>query len=53
MRDGVVRPETERLKFGGRAGLLLGAGVIAGFLQAEAVKGQQGSVARLVLGPEW
>ena len=53
MRDGVVRPETERLKFGGRAGLLLGAGVIAGFLQAEAVEGQQCSVAHLVLGPEW
>jgi len=32
MRDGVMRPETQRFEFGGRAGLVLGAGVIAGFL---------------------
>jgi hypothetical protein len=53
MRDGVMRPETERFEFGGGTRLVLGAGVIAGFLQAEAVEGQQCSVARLVLRPEW
>src|SRR5947209_7757558 len=53
MRDGMMRPEAQRFELGGGARRVFGPCVVAVFLQPEAVEGQQGAVARLVLGPEW
>ena len=52
MRDGVVRPETERFEFGGEARFVLGAGVVAGFLEPEGMEGQHRSIVRHVPGPQ-
>jgi hypothetical protein len=52
VRDGVVRPEAERLELGGRARLVLGAREVASLLQPEAVIGEDESIARLVCRPE-
>ena len=52
MRDRVMRPETQGFEFGGGARFVFGAGVIAGFLRAEGVEGEQRGIAALVLRPE-
>ncbi len=53
MRHGVMRPEAQRLELGGGARLVLGAGIVARFLEPEAVKSEQRPVARLFLRPQW
>ena len=52
MHDRVVRPEAQRLEFGGGPRLVLGSRINPGFFQPEDVHSQQGAVARLVLIPE-
>ena len=47
----MMRPIAQRLKLGGRPPDLFGPGIVARFLQPEAIKRQQDSVAWLCLGP--